>query len=239
MTYDSPRPPVETAVLLPGAGSDEVFVTAVFAGPLAEVGLRLTTPVPVPGRRLADQYLSAMDEAATTGPVLVGGISFGAQLAAEWAVRNPDRCAGLLLALPAWHGAPDSAPAARAALASAAAVDANGLDRTLADTAADAPPWLAAELDRAWRRYGTGLADSLRAAAGRSAPTLAELRRITVPVGIAACADDPVHPMAIAREWARALPVAELGVSTLAALGADRESLGRAAADAWRRAAKR
>ena len=33
-------------------------------------------------------------------PVLVGGISFGAHLAAEWAVRNPSRCAGLVLALP-------------------------------------------------------------------------------------------------------------------------------------------
>jgi pimeloyl-ACP methyl ester carboxylesterase len=236
VTYDSPRQTVDKAVLLPGTGSDDVFVTAVFAQPLAEVGVRLTTPVPVPGPGLADRHLADLDEAAADGPVLVGGISFGAHVAAEWAMRNPDRCAGLLLALPGWHGVPDDAPAARAALASAAAVDAHGLAATLAATAADAPPWLAAELDRAWSRHGGRLADSLRAAARRPAPTLAMLGRITGPAGVAACADDPIHPLSIAQAWAAALPTGVLRTSTLAALGADRESLGRATVSAWQAA---
>lgn len=239
MTYDSPRRTVDKAVLLPGTGSDDVFVTTVFAQPLAEVGVRLVAPVPEPGPGLADRHLADLDEAAADGPVLVGGISFGAHLAVEWAVRNPDRCAGLLLALPGWHGVPDGAPAAAAARASAAAADAHGLAQTLAATAADAPPWLAAELDRAWRRHGGQLADSLRVAARRPAPTLAALGRITAPAGVAACTDDPVHPLAAAQAWAAALPTAVLRTSTLAAFGADRESLGRATVDAWRAAAGR
>jgi hypothetical protein len=77
----------------------------------------------------------------------------------------------------------------------------------------------------------------LREAAGSSAPTLAELGGLTAPVGVAACTDDPVHPFEIARAWVGALPRAALRTTTLAALGADRESLGRAALDAYRSAA--
>ncbi|OXM49110.1 alpha/beta hydrolase, partial [Amycolatopsis alba DSM 44262] len=49
-------------------------------------------------------------------------------------------------------------------------------------------------------------------------------------------ADDPIHPAEVARAWAAALPRAEVGESTLTALGADRESLGRATVLAWLRA---
>ncbi|NBH06166.1 alpha/beta hydrolase, partial [Amycolatopsis sp. SID8362] len=88
--------------------------------------------------------------------------------------------------------------------------------------------WLRAELDRAWRRHGDGLAASLRVAAGRPSPTLAELSRLAVPAGIGTCTDDPIHPTKVASEWATALPRGVLGETTLTALGADRESLGRA-----------
>lgn len=237
---------INKAVLLPGTGSDEVFVTSVFAGPLAAAGLRLVAPVPMPGAELAERHLADLDAAASNGPVLAGGISFGAHLAAEWALLHPDRCAGLLLAMPAWSGDPggdsgagsdrDPALAAAAALASADAVDADGLDVTLARITADSPPWLAGELDRSWRRQGRRLPGSLRVAARRPAPTLAALGRITVPVGVAACTDDPVHPLSVARAWADALPAAALCTTTLADLDPDRESLGRVTVAAWRRA---
>jgi hypothetical protein len=95
------------------------------------------------------------------------------------------------------------------------------------------PSWLALELTRSWRGYGAGLADSLDAAAGRSAPTLAELSALEMPAGIAACVDDPVHPAEVAAEWAAALPRSAVRVTRLAIVGADPEALGRAAVLAW------
>lgn len=221
------------AVLLPGTGSDEVFVRTVFAGPLAEIDLAAVTPRPPAGEKLAVGLLTLLDESAADGPIVAGGISFGAHLAAEWAVRNPDRCAGLVLALPAWHGAPDRAAASLAAKASADLLDREGIDRALALSVAGIEPWLADELDRAWRRHGEGLAASLRAAADRPAPTLDALRALDVPAGIAACTDDPLHPAGIAHAWADALPRAEVAETTLTELGADPTSLGRAAVRAW------
>ncbi|WP_328649848.1 alpha/beta hydrolase [Amycolatopsis sp. NBC_00348] len=223
-------------MLLPGTGSDEVFVRAVFAGPLRALGVPLLTPAPPPGATLADGYLAILDALADEhGELLVGGISFGAHLAAEWAVRNPGRCGGLLAALPAWNGAPGPAPASLAASLSADLVARSGVDGALAQTVGS-PDWLRAELDRAWRRHGDGLAASLRVAAARPAPSLAELAALTVPAGVGTCTDDPIHPTKVASEWAATLPRASLGETTLAALGADRESLGRATVLAFLRA---
>lgn len=222
-----------SAIMLPGTGSDEVFVSSVFEIPLAAAGLTLTAPRPVPGPSLADAALSALSE--SSGPTVVGGISFGAHLAAEWAVAHPSRCAGLVLALPAWHGPPGSAPASLSALASAAAVRSLGVDGALSGS--EMPAWLSAELSRAWRGYGDELASSLEVAASRPAPTLAELATLDVPVGIAACADDPIHPASVATEWAGALPRAHVCTTRLSVLGVDREALGRAAVLAFLRAA--
>ena len=222
----------DTAVLLPGTGSDDVFIRSVFAGPLAAAGVTLVAPKPVPGPDLGRRHLASLDAAfETCGPVLVGGISFGAHLAAEWACAHPSRCAGLLLAMPAWHGSPGDCPASAAARHSASLVRRDGLDSTLA--AADVPPWLAAELSRAWRRHGSGLVDSLLAAADRPAPTLAQLASLTVPVGIAAVRDDPLHPAEIATQWAAAIPGAELRSLSFAKFGDDRSALGRATVEAW------
>ncbi|WP_020658002.1 hypothetical protein [Amycolatopsis benzoatilytica] len=229
------RPPA--AVLLPGTGSDEVFVRAVFGGPLAALGLPLTTPKPLPGAAVVDGFLAELDRLADQyGTLLVGGISFGAHLAAEWAVANPGRCAGLLAALPAWNGEPGPAPAALAATLTADLVAEKGVDAAIAQAEAGSPPWLAAELSRAWRGHGDGLAAGLRVAARRPAPELALLRGLDVPAGIGACTDDPIHPAAVARAWAGALPRGEYGETTLAAMGTDPESLGRATVLAYLRA---
>ncbi|MGW4399229.1 alpha/beta fold hydrolase [Amycolatopsis nivea] len=225
------------AVLLPGTGSDEVFVRSVFGGPLAALGVPLITPAPVAGAGLAEGFLAELDRLADRhGTLLAGGISFGAHLAAEWAVANPGRCGGLLAALPAWNGESGQAPAALAATVTADLVAAAGVDGALAQAAAGSPGWLAAELDRAWRRHGAGLEAGLRAAAGRAAPALADLRGVDVPAGVGGCADDPVHPASVAREWARALPRGQYGETSLAAMGRDREALGRATVLAFLRA---
>ncbi|ROP37522.1 alpha/beta fold hydrolase [Saccharothrix texasensis] len=216
------------AVLLPGTASDEVFISAVFARPLAEAGLALLAPA----SRGVREHVAALDAAWDGTPLVVGGVSLGAHVAAAWAVRHPERCAGLLLALPAWHGAADGAPASATARASASVVGSAGVEAAL--TGVDG--WLGDELRRAWPRYGSRLADVLEEAAGEPAPSLAELSGLTAPVGVAACTDDPIHPLEVARAWVEALPRAALRTTTLAALGADRESLGRAALDAYRSA---
>jgi pimeloyl-ACP methyl ester carboxylesterase len=229
----------EVAVLLPGTGSDERFVRSVFEVPLAAVCVRAVTPRPVPGPTLAESYLAALDEAAADGPVVAGGVSFGAHLAAEWALANPGRCAGLVLALPGWHGPPGDAPGAVSARLAADLVRTRGVDGALATATEGVADWLEAELTRSWRGYGEGLADSLAAAAARPAPTPAELARLDVPVGIASCVDDPVHPVQVAEEWLAALPRATMCTTRLDVLGADPEALGRAAVLAWLRAGGR
>ncbi|MGW4486164.1 alpha/beta hydrolase [Amycolatopsis sp. NPDC004368] len=217
-------------VLLPGTGSDEVFVQAVFAAPSALVGARLITPAPPPGAALADGYLAELDRLARVhGSLVVGGISFGAHLAAEWAVANPGRCEGLVCALPAWNGEPGLAPAAVAARASADLVAAQGVEGALAAVAEGSPGWLVAELSRAWRRHGEDLVAGLRVAAGRRAPASPELAAVAVPVGVAGCDGDLVHPVAVARAWAAAVPRGAVEIVRLADFGRDREVLGRAA----------
>jgi pimeloyl-ACP methyl ester carboxylesterase len=233
-------------VLLPGNGSDEVFVTEAFAEPLASAGIALFPARPIPGPDLANQLDRELSLAAVRhGRVLAGGISLGAHVAASWAVRDPDRwarrsgagfVAGLLLALPAWTGAPGDAPAAASALASAAVIESAGLDVALDQVRAGSPPWVADELDRAWRGYGDGLAASLRAGAAAPGPRLDELQGLDLPVGIAALTDDPLHPMEVAQAWLRALPRAALVKTSLAEVGRDRRALGRAALLAWLRA---
>lgn len=230
-------------MLLPGSGSDHVFVVSAFGFPLSALGIRLVAPPPEPGGAVVSAMWHALDSAveesgADGAGLLVGGISLGAHVAAGWAAGNPGRCAGLLLALPAWLGPADAAPAAGAARASANAVRRDGLPRTLAAMRAAVPQrWLADELDRAWRSYGDGLADALDAAAASAAPTAAQLRRLTMPAGIAALADDPLHPRAVAERWRRALPSAAVVTTSLDAVGRDRATLGRATVLAWLRAA--
>jgi len=227
-------------VLLPGSGSDHVFVSAAFAEPLGALGIRLLAPPPPAGPGLVPGLWRTLDSAA--GPdVLVGGISFGAHLAARWASAHPGRCAGLLLAMPGWIGRPAHSPhgaATAAALAGAAAVRRDGTASTLAAVRATAPaPWVADELERAWNGYGHALADSLHAAALSPAPTVEELRRLGAPAGIAALSDDPLHPRAVATRWAEAMPRAAVVSTSLDAVGRDRAALGRAALLGWLRAA--
>ncbi|MCG8918083.1 alpha/beta hydrolase [Actinokineospora sp. PR83] len=229
MSVTQPSDAGHTAVLLPGTGSDDHFVREVFTEALAAVGVRLLAPAPVPGPDLVTAHLAALDEAARRGPVIVGGISLGAHVAAEWAVDNLNRCAGLLLALPGWTGAAEGAPGAATAAHGAADVRARGTEAALRSAVAGVDAWLADELTRAWTGHGDGLADSLAAAADRAAPTEEQLATLDVPAGVATCLDDPVHPSDVARAWVRALPNAALCTTRLEVVGVDRAALGRAA----------
>src|SRR6201996_4545290 len=192
---------------------------------MREAGARLLTPAPQP-TRLVDGYLEAMDDAARGGPIVVGGVSIGAAVSVAWALRHPERTVAVLTALPAWTGAPGGSPAAVAARYSAQQLRDHGLEATTTQMRASSPPWLADELTRSWRGQWPHLPDAMDEAAGYVAPTDAQLRRLTAPMGVAAADDDPVHPFDVGRHWAAVAPHAALRVVTLDQIGADPSALG-------------
>jgi len=226
------------AVVLPGSGSTADFVTRAFGQPLAAAGYALVTADPVAGSQVVAAALAGLAEAARRYPVrLAGGVSLGAQLAVRWAAGSPAaaRLDGLLLALPAWSGPPG--PVAAASAAAADEVEAHGVAAALRRARHGGVGWVVDELAAAWPRYGAGLALTLRAAAGSAGPTAADLARIDVPVGLAAFVDDPLHPLAVAEQWAGALRRAAVERLHLADPGPDRTVLGAATLRALRRAA--
>ena len=149
-------------------------------------------------------------------------MSIGAAVATAWALAHPADAVAVLAALPAWTGAPDTAPAALAAQHSArdaAARRPGGGDR--ADASRRSPAWLADELTRSWVGQWPALPDAMDEAARYVAPTCAQLESLAVPMGVAAATDDPVHPVEVAVEWVTAAPRAALHTVTLDELGAD------------------
>nr|WP_077082412.1 alpha/beta fold hydrolase [Mycobacterium numidiamassiliense] len=214
-------------VLLPGTGSDDDYVDRAFSGPLASVGAVPLTPPPDP-HRLIDGYRSALDDAARDGPICVGGVSIGAAVAAAWALAHPDRAVAVLAALPAWAGAPGSAPAALAARYSASQLRADGLAATTAQMRASSPPWLAEELTRSWRAQWPDLPDAMDEAAAYVAPSYAELSRLVAPLAVVSAVDDPIHPLQVGVDWVGAAPRAALRTVTLDQIGADTAALGAA-----------
>jgi pimeloyl-ACP methyl ester carboxylesterase len=214
-------------VLLPGTGSDDDYVYRAFSHPLRAVGATLVAPPPRPDR-LIDGYLSALDDAARDGPIGVGGVSIGAAVAAAWALAHPDRAVAVLAALPAWAGAPGTAPAALAARYSASQLRADGLAATTTQMRASSPPWLADELARSWRAQWPQLPDAMEEAAEYVAPSCADLTGLATPLAVAAAVDDPIHPLQVGLDWVTAAPRAALRTVTLDQLGADPAALGAA-----------
>ncbi|MEB3030936.1 alpha/beta fold hydrolase [[Mycobacterium] nativiensis] len=217
-----------TAVLLPGTGSDDDYIRRAFSPPLRRVGVELIAHRPQPEGLVAG-YLAALDAAAAqTGPIIAGGVSIGAAVAAAWALRNPGQVVAVLAALPAWMGSPDSAPAAHAARYSAEQLRRDGLAAVVAEMRASSPAWLGDELTRSWTAQWPLLPDALEQAAAYVAPTAAELATLAVPMGVTAAVDDPIHPLKMATEWVSAVPRAALCTVTLDQIGADPAALGTA-----------
>jgi pimeloyl-ACP methyl ester carboxylesterase len=223
--------------VLPGSASDEVFVRSAFDDPLRSIGVPLHAPPPWRGAGVVDGYRRALDDALdqADGPLLVGGVSLGAQVAVRWAAGiDPRRLAGLLLVLPAWGGVPGPAtPAAAAARLTAAQARTGGPAAAVTAARAGTPTWLGDELARAWTGYGAALADTLDAAAAEPGPTDADLAGLDVPAGVVGMTGDAVHPLVEARRWRALLPTAVLHTTTLDAFGADPAVLGRAAVLGW------
>jgi pimeloyl-ACP methyl ester carboxylesterase len=216
-----------TTVLLPGTGSDDDYVYRAFSAALHDVGAVVVTPPPEP-HRLIEGYRHALDDAARAEPIAVGGVSIGAAVAAAWALSHPGHVVAVLAALPPWTGAPDTAPAAQAARHSADLLRRDGLVAATAAMRASSPPWLADELTRSWVGQWPSLPDAMDEAARYVAPTCGELEGLTVPMGVAAATDDPVHPVEVGIEWVAAAPRAALRTVTLDEMGADPAVLGAA-----------
>lgn len=221
-----------TAVLLPGTGSDDDYVYRAFSAALHEVGAALVTPPPQPDR-LIDGYRDELDNAARLGaPIVVGGVSIGAAVAAAWALAHPTHAVAVLAALPPWTGSPETAPAAMAARHSAELLRRDGLASATAQMRASSPPWLADELTRSWAGQWPALPEAMEEASRYVAPTCGQLEGLTTPMGVVAATDDPVHPAEVGFEWVAAAPQAALHTVTLDAMGADPALLGAACVSA-------
>lgn len=216
-----------TVVLLPGTGSDDDYAYRVFSAALHEVGATVVTPPPKPGGLVAG-YVAELDNAARLTPIAVGGVSIGAAVATAWALAHPSQTIAVLAALPAWTGAPDTAPAAMTARYSAHVLRRDGLASAIAQMRESSPPWLADELTRSWVGQWPALPDAMDEAADYVAPTTDELATLTVPLAVVSATDDPVHPVEVGIEWVAAAPRAALRTVTLDEIGADPSALGAA-----------
>lgn len=212
-------------VLLAGTGSDDDYVYRAFSGPLHDVGALVMAPAPQPEGLIAG-YTDALDNAAREAPIAVGGVSIGALVAVAWALAHPGRAVAVLAALPPWTGSPETAPAALAARQSAHALRRDGLVAATTVMRASSPEWLADELTRSWVGQWPALPDALEEASRFIAPSCPELEGLSVPMGVAAAVDDPIHPLEVGVEWVAAAPVAALRTVTLAEIGADPGVLG-------------
>lgn len=178
-------------------------------------------------QRVIASYQAALDAAARSGPVLIAGISLGAAVAVDWAARHPDSVFGVVAALPAWTGADTTGcPAALSAAATAAQLRADGIDAMIDRMRASSPAWLAEALTRSWRSQWPQLPAALEETAAYAWPEAEFLTTVTVPVSVVGAIDDPVHPFAVAEQWAELIPHGELHRITLDELGADPAILG-------------
>ena len=237
-------PPAATgapaAIALHGVGSSTAYLAEAVAPPLVAAGWRVLL-VPLRGHvgatALHDPAAHGLDRhvddvarvAAALRPDAAVGVSLGAHALVAAAARGRLDVDVVVAALPGWTGraVPGEGPHA----ATAAEVAADGVAGMLARLRAE-------EGLRAWLRrvllrdLAAHDAASLRAALvaldGGLAPTVAELGALRCRLGVVGWADDPGHPLAVARQWAEAAPGGRLAELSLDAPEVDRAALGRA-----------
>lgn len=153
-------------------------------------------------------------------PFVLGGHSMGAHTAVAYALRHPDRLAGLVVIGPVYRGE-ITAAALEYWDGLAAALEERGVDGFLDYIGSNG------DLDPSWRdtvlrftrerlllqRHPDALAEALRQVS-RSQPfgTLEDLRSIDVPTLVVASHDlaDPGHPRQVAEAYAESMPNARL-----------------------------
>jgi len=231
-----------TAVILHGAGSDATFIRSAFAQPLASVGLRLIAPEDRTGDPALMSARLRQLMARCRDVRIVGGVSVGAHAVLRWAARDQRSAEldGLLIAMPAWIGRHDNV--ADLTAGSAHILKRDGVSAELLRMRLDQSiprDWVMTELSRSWPRQADTLADTLLRTATSRGPYLSELSRIALPVGIAALADDPLHPVAVARAMHRRLRQSRLHVIDRSAPAESHSAIGYAALDVLMQARQR
>ncbi len=171
---------------------------------------------------LADDLEAVLDAQGIDRAVLAGA-SMGAHTAVRFALRRPDRVAGLVLVTPAFLPGNESEPAAHARWERlAAGMDSGGADGFVEAYRFDDVPDQWRETVRKVTHQRLSVHDDQRAVAAalRGVPRsaafdeISELATITAPTVIVGDRDDadPGHPLAVAEQYAEAIPGAELVV---------------------------
>lgn len=215
-------------ILAHGAGSTAEFLDRAFPVTATQI-----PTITYDDRTGSTEKVAAALARRLTPNTIVGGVSIGAHAAAKAASNSPVTPVGAVFVMPAWLGdpPPDSVTARSAAL-----VAQYGPEAVLSQLASDpllADDWVTSELGRAWPDRPS-LAAELATAATEPAPTLGELAGLEIPCVVVALADDPVHPVAVARAWADALPQSVLVVLDRNEPAADRSVFAQAALTGWR-----
>jgi pimeloyl-ACP methyl ester carboxylesterase len=153
------------------------------------------------------------------GPVVLGGISMGAAIAARLAVLRPDLVRALVLVRPAWladAAPPNMAPNAEvgallAEMTAATARKVFGQSRTAQRLAQIAPDNLKS-LTGFFDREPQAATARLLTAISHDGPGIgaADLAKLRLPVLVCGTTEDDVHPMALARTMAGLIPTARL-----------------------------
>jgi pimeloyl-ACP methyl ester carboxylesterase len=162
----------------------------------------------------ADDVLAAAD-AAGLDRFVAGGISMGAAIAVNLASRYPERVIGLVLVRPAW--AFEAAPQNMRPYVEVAGLirdrpldearDAFAASATPARFRAEAPDNLASLLGFFARENATVFAEVMQAIANDGAGvTQAAASGLAIPTLVVGSGVDLVHPLAIARSLADAIP---------------------------------
>jgi pimeloyl-ACP methyl ester carboxylesterase len=171
---------------------------------------------------LADDLEAVLDAQAIDRAVLVGA-SMGAHTAVRFALRRPERVAGLVLVTPAFlPGHEDDSDSNARWDRLAAGMESGGADGFVAAYRFEDVPEQWRETVRKVTHQRLSVHDDRHAVAGalrgvpRSAPfgDLDELSAIAVPTVVVGDRDeaDPGHPLAVAERYAAAIPGAELVV---------------------------
>jgi pimeloyl-ACP methyl ester carboxylesterase len=159
--------------------------------------------------------VAAMIAAEIGGPVVVGGISMGAAIALRLAVRRPDLVRALVLVRPAWGTEPapaNMAPNAEVgrllkAMDPASARTAFAASDTARRLRAESPDNMKSLMgffDRAPQAVTAELLT--RISADGPGVFVAEVSRLAVPTLVMGCAEDAIHPLALARDLAALIP---------------------------------